>query len=112
MGDEESFGRNLQQCCVTLFFTFVCCVGYSALNDISMEMENPFGDDDNDFPLNVQQWHIVWATEDIYFAKTPQDYVATYEKEAMKKAEARMRREERKRRQLEEARMRREERKR
>lgn len=55
----------------SLLLNFCACVGYAALNEISIELEDPFGEDDNDYPIAVQQWAIVWAMEDCYFAKVP-----------------------------------------
>jgi len=58
----------------SLVLNFCACAGYAALNEISIELEDPFGDDANDYPITVQQWAIVWAIEDCYFARTPSDF--------------------------------------
>lgn len=73
MGGAESWGEQLHRCGVSLVLNYLCCAGYSSLVEISIQLEEPFGDDVNDFPLNVQQWQFVWALEDIFFAKAPFD---------------------------------------
>merc|ERR1712072_1152956 len=54
-----------------LVLNFLTCAGYAALNEIATELEDPFGDDLNDYPITVQQWAILWAMEDCYFAALP-----------------------------------------
>lgn len=39
-----------------------------------MELEDPFGDDDNDYPVNLQQWQVVCDLEDCFFMRLPQDF--------------------------------------
>eukprot|EP00928_Gymnodinium_smaydae_P001053 TRINITY_DN10391_c0_g1_i1.p1 TRINITY_DN10391_c0_g1~~TRINITY_DN10391_c0_g1_i1.p1 ORF type:complete len:645 (+),score=142.51 TRINITY_DN10391_c0_g1_i1:484-2418(+) len=51
-----------------LLLNFMACTGYAALNEISIELEDPFGDDQNDFPIAVQQWAAIGAIEDAFFA--------------------------------------------
>jgi len=58
----------------SIILNFVTCVGYCALNEIAMELEDPFGDDANDFPVHVQQWQIVNCIEDSFFQQMPRDF--------------------------------------
>lgn len=53
---------------------FLACAGFVALNEIAVELEDPFGEDDNDYPVHRQQWNLVWALEDCYFTVTPRDF--------------------------------------
>jgi len=38
-----------------VLFTFVAIAGYYAINEVAIELEDPFGDDANDLPLNIYQ---------------------------------------------------------
>lgn len=53
---------------------FCACSAVAALNEISIELEDPFGDDMNDYPIAAQQWTVNWAIEDLYFSAVPVDY--------------------------------------
>lgn len=68
---QESQGRRLDRFVLSVVFNFLCSAGYCALNEIAVELEDPFGEDANDFPVHVQQWHVCWALEDIFFSGRP-----------------------------------------
>merc|ERR1712137_245825 len=57
-----------------LALNWFACVGYAALNKISIELEDPFGEDDNDYPLHVQQWSILQSMEHCFFQAMPTDF--------------------------------------
>merc|ERR1719313_1840449 len=59
---------------LTLLVNFVSSAGFMALNEIAIELEDPFGDDANDYPVHVQQWNLAWAIEDGYFQDLPSDF--------------------------------------
>merc|ERR1712151_568000 len=59
---------------LSLPMNFLACAGFVSLNEIAVELEEPFGEDDNDYPVHQQQWNIVWALEDCYFTNTPNDF--------------------------------------
>jgi len=73
--DDPTAG--LERTWLSLPMNFLCCAGFSALNEISIELEDPFGEDDNDYPVHIQQWSIVWAIEDCYFQVVPDDFSPT-----------------------------------
>lgn len=73
-GATPVFGEKIRSCVIPILFNFVCTAGYAALNEIATELEDPFGEDANDYPVHVQQWHIVWAIEDIYFTPMPMTF--------------------------------------
>jgi len=64
---------SLEQMWPALLLNFFAVAGYAALNEIAIELEDPFGDDDNEYPVAIQQWAITWAIEDSYFAPVPSD---------------------------------------
>ncbi|KAF4656471.1 Zinc finger, RAN-binding domain containing 2 [Perkinsus olseni] len=43
--------RMTQSAVLSPILSFFCLLGYWGLNEIAVELENPFGDDDNDLPL-------------------------------------------------------------
>jgi len=59
---------------LTLLVNFVSSAGFMALNEIAIELEDPFGDDANDYPVHIQQWNLSWAIEDGYFQDLPSDF--------------------------------------
>lgn len=59
---------------IPLLLNFFACAGYAAINQIAVEIENPFGFDTNDFPVHHQQWDIVTAIEDSFFTETPREF--------------------------------------
>jgi len=59
----------------SLMLTFFTTAGYAALNEIAVELEEPFGVDDNDFPVHIMQWSFVSGLEDIHFAVAPTDFL-------------------------------------
>lgn len=71
---EEPGPIRVQEMWPALVLNFFACVGYAALNEIAIELEDPFGDDNNDYPVAIQQWAITWTLEDSYFAPVPFDY--------------------------------------
>jgi len=56
-----------------LVLNFFATASFSALNEIAIELEDPFGDDANDYPITVQQWAVIWAMEESYFSSLPKD---------------------------------------
>jgi len=73
MQDHE---KRLSQTWMSLAMNFLACAGFMALNEIAVELEDPFGDDDNDYPVHQRQWALVRAMEDIYHTKMPSDFCA------------------------------------
>jgi len=71
---DDVEGDGLAVHWMSLPINFLACSGYAALNEISVELEEPFGDDDNDYPVHVQQWSVVQSLEDCYFQDTPTDF--------------------------------------
>jgi len=69
-GDPSVF----QQIGIPLLMNFTTCTGYGAVNEIAIELEEPFGFDANDYPVHCQQTMIVRAMEDTYFASAPRDF--------------------------------------
>ncbi|EER01022.1 hypothetical protein Pmar_PMAR025120 [Perkinsus marinus ATCC 50983] len=51
--------RMTQSTVLSPILSFFCLLGYWGLNEIAVELENPFGDDDNDLPL--KQVHTVFV---------------------------------------------------
>ncbi|KAF4697953.1 Zinc finger, RAN-binding domain containing 2, partial [Perkinsus olseni] len=45
--------RMTQSAALSPILSFFCLLGYWGLNEIAVELENPFGDDDNDLPLEA-----------------------------------------------------------
>eukprot|EP00443_Scrippsiella_acuminata_P043297 CAMPEP_0115194898 /NCGR_PEP_ID=MMETSP0270-20121206/14305_1 /TAXON_ID=71861 /ORGANISM="Scrippsiella trochoidea, Strain CCMP3099" /LENGTH=604 /DNA_ID=CAMNT_0002608209 /DNA_START=145 /DNA_END=1959 /DNA_ORIENTATION=- len=66
--------QGLEKTWPALLMNFLACAGFVALNEIAVELEEPFGDDGNDYPLHQEQWNIVWAIEDCYFCDTPRGF--------------------------------------
>mmetsp|Transcript_49382 Transcript_49382/g.105077 ORF Transcript_49382/g.105077 Transcript_49382/m.105077 type:complete len:481 (-) Transcript_49382:33-1475(-) len=65
---------GLGQMWSALLLNFVAVAGYAACNEVAIELEDPFGEDDNDYPVAVQQWAVTWAIEDSYFAPVPEPF--------------------------------------
>merc|ERR1712216_433009 len=64
--------------------SFSAILSYWGLNQIAVELENPFGDDDNDLPLIDMHRFFVDAVEEAYIAQPRQNtWSAPVEKEAM-----------------------------
>mmetsp|Transcript_66676 Transcript_66676/g.124526 ORF Transcript_66676/g.124526 Transcript_66676/m.124526 type:complete len:701 (+) Transcript_66676:85-2187(+) len=61
---------------LSLPMNFFACAGFTALNEIAIEIEDPFGEDPNDYPFHVNQWTFVSALEDAYLAEAPHDFEA------------------------------------
>mmetsp|Transcript_36983 Transcript_36983/g.85334 ORF Transcript_36983/g.85334 Transcript_36983/m.85334 type:complete len:604 (+) Transcript_36983:11-1822(+) len=57
-----------------LLMNFMACAGFAALNEVAVELEAPFGDDENDYTLHCEQWAIVSSMEDLYFVDQPTDF--------------------------------------
>merc|ERR1712083_333725 len=58
---------DLEQVGIPLLLNFAACMGYASVNEIAIELEEPFGFDANDYPVHSQQNMIVRAMEDAYF---------------------------------------------
>lgn len=70
--DETSEG--LRSTWPALLMNFFSVAGFVALNEIAVELEDPFGEDANDYPLHQEQWNIIWAIEDCYYTSTPREF--------------------------------------
>lgn len=73
MSGKSGEQNRMDQSGVPLLLNFAACAGYAALNEIAIELEEPFGFDVNDYPVHCQQNLIVRAMEDIYFCRAPDD---------------------------------------
>mmetsp|Transcript_32582 Transcript_32582/g.74457 ORF Transcript_32582/g.74457 Transcript_32582/m.74457 type:complete len:676 (+) Transcript_32582:96-2123(+) len=62
---------------LSLPMNFFACAGFTALNEIAIEIEDPFGEDPNDYPFHVNQWTFVNALEDAFLAEAPYDFDAS-----------------------------------
>jgi len=71
---DEPGETSLEQIGIPLLMNFLTCAGYGAVNEIAIELEEPFGFDANDYPVHCQQTMIVRAMEDTYFARAPEDF--------------------------------------
>eukprot|EP00971_Amphidinium_carterae_P111924 2216896-Amphidinium_carterae.1 len=69
---------ELSQIGIPLLLNFAACMGYAAVNEIAIELEEPFGFDVNDYPVHSQQNLIVQAMEDTYFSEPPTDFNLLY----------------------------------
>lgn len=58
----------------TLVVNCLGVVGFMALNEIATELEEPFGNDDNDYPPHLLQRQMVHGIEDCYFGSVPMDF--------------------------------------
>ncbi|KAF4670959.1 Zinc finger, RAN-binding domain containing 2 [Perkinsus chesapeaki] len=56
--------RMTQSAVLSPILSFFCLLGYWGLNEIAVELENPFGDDDNDLPLKHVHTAFVDAVRD------------------------------------------------
>lgn len=65
---------DLSRTWMSLPLNYLACFGFVALNEIAIELEEPFGEDANDYPVHQQQWNVVWAIEDCYFTDVPSDF--------------------------------------
>lgn len=64
---------NLIKTWSMLALNFFLCAGYACLNEIAVELEQPFGHEANNWPLHVQHWRIDADLEDMLHAPTPHD---------------------------------------
>merc|ERR1712194_179766 len=71
---DEPGETSLEQISIPLLMNFLTCAGYAAVNEIAIELEEPFGFDANDYPVHCQQTMIVRAMEDTYFGRPPGDF--------------------------------------
>jgi len=74
---EELTGETkltMQQMLIPLLLNFATCVGYASINEIAVELEEPFGFDANDYPVHAQQNIIVRTLEDTYCCQAPSDF--------------------------------------
>lgn len=71
---EDYADTSLPRLVFLLAVNLFACMGYTALNEISIELEDPFGEDDNDYPLHVQQWSILQSMEHCFFQAMPTDF--------------------------------------
>lgn len=69
--DEDS---QVEHIGVPVLLNFAACMGYAAVNEIAIEMEEPFGFDINDYPVHCQQSLIVRAMEDTFYCQAPTDF--------------------------------------
>lgn len=72
--DKDDTDGGIRLHWMSLVINFFACVGYGALNMISVELEEPFGEDPNDYPVHIQQWSIVQSLIDAYFQGLPRDF--------------------------------------
>lgn len=68
--DPPDFSRTWSM----LLLNFFLCAGYACLNEIAVELEQPFGCEMNNWPLHKQHWKVCSDLEDILNVKTPQDF--------------------------------------
>jgi len=78
---EELTGEtklNIRQILIPLLLNFATCVGYASVNEIAVELEEPFGFDSNDYPVHAQQNIIVRTLEDTFCCQAPTDFTSGF----------------------------------
>merc|ERR1711992_395974 len=69
-------GANLSSAWLSLLVNFLACACYAALNQISIELENPFLSFHiaNGYPAYLEQRKVNKTMEECYFQKLPKDF--------------------------------------
>eukprot|EP00747_Dinoflagellata_sp_TGD_P072089 gnl/TRDRNA2_/TRDRNA2_157326_c0_seq2.p1 gnl/TRDRNA2_/TRDRNA2_157326_c0~~gnl/TRDRNA2_/TRDRNA2_157326_c0_seq2.p1 ORF type:complete len:592 (-),score=92.78 gnl/TRDRNA2_/TRDRNA2_157326_c0_seq2:511-2211(-) len=67
LNDVPTGYMGLSTSWASVLLNFLACMSFACLNEVAIELEDPFGDDDNDYPVHVQQWSLVYALEDCFF---------------------------------------------
>mmetsp|Transcript_11839 Transcript_11839/g.38019 ORF Transcript_11839/g.38019 Transcript_11839/m.38019 type:complete len:128 (+) Transcript_11839:32-415(+) len=72
--DTIDADQGLDKTWPCLIANFLACSGFVALNEIAVELQDPFGEDANDYPLTQEQRNLVWAIEECFLASRPTDF--------------------------------------